>query len=102
MAHAEHELVFVTGVDGDFGPSLGQGQRFLRENVLPCGDGALDLLGVKRMRRSKDDGLHTGVLEGFRVASIVLEAVGLGKLLSSWTGIRGASNLNIVPSTAAQ
>ena len=52
-----------------FGTLLGQRQRFFTENVLPCGNGTLDLLGVKRMRRGKDDGLHTGVLEGFRFAA---------------------------------
>ena len=96
MAHAEQELVFGTGIDGDLSTLLGQRQGFFRENVLPCGNGALDLLGVKRMRRGKDDGLHIGMLEGFRVATIVLEAVGLGKFLSCWIGLGGANDLYIV------
>ena len=70
MAGAEHELVFGAGLNGGFGLFPGQGQRLFTEDVLPRSNSTLDLLGVKRMWRGKYDGLHTGVLEGFRFAAI--------------------------------
>jgi hypothetical protein len=84
MAHAEYRPVFGAGLDGGLGLFLGQGQGFFAENMFPRRHGALDLLGVKRMRRGKDNGLHAGVLEGFRVAAVVRKAVSLGKFLSCW------------------
>src|SRR4029077_20041319 len=96
MTSAEHEVVFGAGVDGDFGLFPGQSQRLFTENVLRRGNSTPDLLGVKRMRRGKDDGLHTGVLEGFHFAAVVLEALGFGKFLPCWVRLRGANDLYIV------
>ena len=96
MAHAEYRPVFGAGLDGGLGLFLGQGQGFFAENMFPRRHGALDLLGVKRMRRGKDNGLHAGVLEGFRVAAVVRKAVSLGKFLSCWIGLRGANDLDVV------
>src|SRR4029077_7472196 len=53
-------------------------------------------LGVKRMRRGKDDGLHTGVLEGFHFAAVVPEALGFVKFLPCWVRLRGANDLYVI------
>src|ERR1700733_4775166 len=95
MASAEHAVVFGAGVDSDFGLFPGQGQRLFTENVLPRGNSTRDLLGVKQMRRGKDDGLHAGMLEGFHFAAVVTEAVGLGKFLPRWVRLRGANDLYV-------
>src|SRR5262249_53556584 len=95
MASAEHAVVFGAGVDSDFGLFPGQSQRLFTENVLPRGNSTLDLLGVKRMRRGKNDGLHTGVLEGLDFTAVVLEAVGFGKFLPRSIGLRGANDLYV-------
>ena len=54
MAHAEHEIIPGAGIDGGSGPLLREGQGLLAEDMLSGGDGALDLLGVERMRRGED------------------------------------------------
>ncbi len=96
MTHAEHELAFGAGVDGGFGSFPGQGQRLFAEDVLPGGDGALDLLGVERMRRGQDDGLHPGMPEGRLDAGMVREAIGGGELLPGRIGLGGADDLDIL------
>src|SRR5262249_26410447 len=48
------------------------------------------------MRRSKDNRLQAGVLEGFRIACVVRKAVGLGKFLAGWMRLGGANDLDIV------
>ena len=96
MAGAEHELVLGAGVDRGFGLFPGQGQGFFAKNVLPGGDGARDLAGVKRMRRGEDDGFHAGMLEGFGVAGVVLKAVGFGKFLPGRIGLGGTDDVDVV------
>ena len=96
MAHTEHEIILGAGVNDGFGPLLREGQGLLTEDMFPGGNGALDLLGVERMWRGKDNGLDPRMLEGLRVTGVVPEAIGCREFLAGRIGLRGAGNLDIV------